>query len=230
MNFGLQDGQSSTEYIVVTAAIVFAMLQPIVPAGSLSCPESNLQSIQSQNAGSDSCSIVEVFGQLFRNRSEGYTYAISSSEYPELLVQVDEDIFDLGFDDDDDSGSGSDSGGSSGGSDTGAEDEDDDGTNIDDIFDDYTGGDIGGDMTTGVAVDDSGEIIGTINSDNQVEDDDGNIIGVVMDDGSIVAADSDGNITYDDEGNTTPLGEQASINSDGDIVTLDGDVVGNVNE
>ncbi|MFL0797123.1 MAG: DUF3659 domain-containing protein [Cellvibrionaceae bacterium] len=216
LNTFLQRGQSSTEYIVVTAAIVFAMLQPIVPPGVLSCPATSLQSVQSEEAGSDSCSVVEMFGQLFRNRSEGYTYAISASEYPEMLISLDD--VDLGFSDDDDSSGGS--------SDDGSSDDDD----SDDTFDDYDPSDtgIGIDTSSQVAVNSDGEIIGNINDDGQVVDEDGEIIGVVMDDGSIVAAESDGSIIYDDEGGTTSLGEQASVNGDGEIVALDGTVLGTI--
>ncbi len=178
MRISRQGGQSSAEYIVVTAAIVFAMLQPIVPPDTLSCPATSLQSVQSEDAGSEYCSVVEVLGQLFRNRSEGYTYAISASEYPEALISLDD--VDLGFSDDDDSSSGASS------DDDSSEDDD----SSDDTFDDYdpTDSGIGIDTSSQVAVNGDGEIIGNINDDGEVLDEDGDIIGVVTDGGDIVAA------------------------------------------
>ncbi len=70
-----QTGQASAEYIVVTAAIVMALMQPIDPPAGLKCP-----------ANAATCSVVQILAQTLRNRSEGYSYAISASEFPLPLV------------------------------------------------------------------------------------------------------------------------------------------------
>src|SRR6478735_7855705 len=70
-----QAGQASAEYIVVTAAIVMALMQPITPPAGLKCP-----------ADADTCSVVQILAQTLRNRNEGYSYAISASEFPLPLV------------------------------------------------------------------------------------------------------------------------------------------------
>lgn len=221
-----QRGQSSAEYIVVTAAIVFALMQPITPPGSLQCPSSAQRNDWSNHE--NKCSVMEILGQVLRNRYEGYSYAISASEYPNFLVN-----FNNG-------GNGGSGGGSTGGGSGGGSGGGDDGGGST-----YTppsgteaigldGKTVIGTVLAGNVYDDQGNLIGTIDSEGNVIDNDGNKIGTYPAAGggigtSYVAVDKDGKVlgkvdkddfVVDDGGNI--VGKR-----DGDDV-LQTDALGNV--
>ncbi len=209
-----QLGQSSMEYIVVTSAIVFALMQPISPPGSLQCPASSIRTDWSNHE--NKCSVMEMLGQVLRNRYEGYSFAISASEYPNFLVN-----FNNGGNGG--SGSGSGTGGSGGGgSGSGSGSGSDDGSTT------YTpptgtealgldGKTIIGTVLAGNVYDDEGNLIGTIDSNGNVIDSDGNKIGTYPAAGggtsNFVAVDKDGEI----------LGK---VDKDGFVVDEDGNIVG----
>ncbi len=205
-----QLGQSSMEYIVVTSAIVFALMQPISPPGSLQCPASSIRTDWSKHE--NKCSVMEILGQVLRNRYEGYSFAISASEYPNFLVNFNNGG--NGSTGGGTGGNGGGNGGSGGGSDDGGS------TYTPPTGTEALGLDgktVIGTVLAGNVYDDQGNLIGTIDSNGNVIDNDGNKIGTYPAAGggmsNFVAVDKDGKV----------LGK---VDKDGFVVDEDGNIVG----
>lgn len=214
-----QSGQGMTEYIVILSALVFTFLAPVTPpsvpdwasdgAGSrqLECPDNPY------NAGEDrpeQCTVIEILAEVLRKRNDGYTYAISSTYYPERYVRVDPGI----FDDPDDPGSGN---GEPGDPDNPSGDPGDSEADFE----------VDGDTGVEVAVNDDGEVIGTVGDDGCVKDDDGKIIGKQV--GTDVwETDSSCNLREDDDGNdiVNVIGTVGNLKMSGDVTNEDGETIG----
>lgn len=204
-----QRGQSSAEYIVVTSAIVFALMQPITPPGSLQCPVSSMRTDWSKHE--NKCNVMEMLAQVLRNRYEGYSYAISASEYPEFLVN-----FNNGGNGGSGGGSsgGSSGGGSGGGSSGGGGYKPPSGTEAIGL----DGKTVIGTVLVGNVFDDEGNLIGTVDSEGNVIDLDGNKIGTYPAAGGGMA---NNDVAVDKNGNV--LGQ---VNQDGFVVDEDGNIIG----
>ena len=220
-----QKGQGMTEYIVVAAALVFTFLAPITPPSvpdwasdgvgtrRLQCPEN---SYISGSPRPEQCTVVEVLAEVLRKRNDGYTYAISSTFYPERAVSISTDI----FGDPEDPGTGNGDPGDPGGSagDAGEVEPD-----------------FGIDSDTGqtVAVNEDEEVIGKVNStDGCVENDAGVIIGKQV--GTEVwKTDALCQLVYEQhthDGSThehhTVIGTVGGLQTNGEVLDEDGNVIG----
>lgn len=236
----LQVGQANVEYVVVTAAIVFALMQPYTPSGTFQCP----------NAGT-SCNVLQILVQAMRDRYEGYSYAMSASEYPMPLVNYPAPS------------PGKPCGGRTpcgapfppdappGG-----------GVDIRDINGNVIGYAIGS-----KAFDNAGNEIGTVANDGTVTDENGNVIGSTgfggVGGGTLVAVDlmgnvmgkldkdlfvvndlnakvgkkdknsddvlrinADGTLFKDKNGNTEVIGKVGKVDANGDVIDADGNKIG----
>lgn len=239
-NKSAQAGQGMTEYIIILSTLVFTFLAPVTPpsvpdwssdgVGSrqLECPDDPYTTSVDRPA---QCTVVEILGEVLRKRNDGYTYAISSTFYPERYVSISTDI----FGDPDDPG-------------TGNGDPGDPGSTVGDSDADVDI-DIEGDTGLTVAVDDSGEMIGSVDDNGCVVNDDGVIIGQQQADSTVLETDSSCNVTYyshahdsssihDDEdahgddgsvdhSHTTTIGQTGSLQNNGEIQDASGEVIGN---
>jgi len=223
-----QRGQGMTEYIVVLSALVFVFLAPIeiddserpevpdwetdgISSRTLECPD-----------GRSECTIVEILAQVLRNRNDGYTYAISSTFYPERLI----DISDISLDDLLDTetpstGVGGDPDESDGSydSDTG-EDPLEDANNA-------GAGDSGVDVGVGIGAN-NGTVLGQVGDDDCVRDTEGNLTGILIDEFVFEAVETaDGcEATEDGDGNMTIVGVVGDLQNDGTVLDEGGNEIG----
>lgn len=164
-------GQANVEYVVVTAALVFALMQPYTPTGTFKCP-----------GGANSCNVLQILAQAMRDRYEGYSYAMSASEYPMPLINYQPSTPTPPCGGRTPCGAPFPPGGGSGG-----------GVDIRDANGDVIGYAIGS-----KAFDNQGKEIGTVSSDGTVLDDNGNVIGSTgfggVGGGTLVAVDKNGNV------------------------------------
>lgn len=234
-----QAGQGMTEYIIVLSTLVFTFLAPVTPPSVPDWSSDGLGSRQLQcpldpyNTGagrSTKCTVIEILGEVLRKRNDGYSYAISSTFYPERYVTINPNI----FGDPDDPGTGNGDPGDPGGS-------------VGDPGDDPDTG-VGSDTGITVAVNDSGEMIGSVDDNGCVINDDGVIIGQQQPDSTVLQTDASCNVQYTDHrhdsssshgedphgGNgtfdhshSTVIGQTGSLQTNGDILNASGKVIGN---
>ena len=237
-----QQGQGMTEYIVILTALVFTFLAPVSPpsvpdwrsdgVGSrqLECP------LDPYNTGAGrpaQCTVIEILSEVLRKRNDGYTYAISSTFYPERKVRIKTDIF--GDPDDPGTGGGTpgDPGGSAG-----------DGGEVEPDF--------GVDSDTGltVAVDNSGGPLGTVEGSGCVKNNEGETIGQQQPNGEVWKADIACNVSYTSHSHSSSdshgeashggngstshdhnevIGHTGSLQTNNDVLDLNGNKIGTYN-
>jgi hypothetical protein len=236
-----QAGQANVEYVVVTAAVVFALMQPYTPTGAFKCP-----------GGESSCNVLQILAQAMRNRYEGYSYAISASEYP--MPAVNYPPASTGkpcggrtpcgapFPPSTPSGGGTtdirDADGNVIGYAIGSKAFDNAGKEIGTVAGDgsvtNSAGDVIGSTGFGgvggsqlVAVDLKGNPIGQLNSDTYVVDDLKVRVGKKdKNSDDVFRINADGTLFTDKNGDTEVIGKLGKVNADGDVIDAKGNKIG----
>lgn len=232
MNIRKQLGQGMTEYIVILSALAFVFLHE-VEIGDPDYPMPEVPDWESDGYsnrylecpnGESSCTIVEILTQVLRNRNDGYTYAISSTFYPERILDLDDlDLENLLSTETPSTGVGGDPDESTGSYDEDTED------------DEVPGGDVDvtdTDVDVAISSDGSGAVLGEVGDDDCITNDEGELTGILSADGSLVyeavASGSSCEAVEDADGNKTIIGEVGDLQSDGTVLDSSGDVLGSI--